>query len=248
MNKNDLNEDISNIKILLNSLGYIDNSINIKKEKLSSLTDCSRLLDELLNRKPNKSLPYVGASAFSHKGGLHVSAVKKDPKTYEHVDPKTVGNHRNIIISNNNKHIILIRNPQDTISSIINLSNHKNMPMSQETVTSIYMDRLNYLIEFISLLKPSNWFFIDYDELIEKPDEILNNLSVFLNLKNPLKKEYQLKKYTQKWGDPSSNITKGTIFKTNSKAITIHDDLLDNASKAYKNAYHFFKEKSLNNF
>ena len=73
---------------------------NIKQEKLSSLTECSRLLDEILNRKPNKSLPYVGASAFSHKGGLHVSAVKKDPKTYEHVDPKTVGNHRNIIISN----------------------------------------------------------------------------------------------------------------------------------------------------
>ena len=74
--------------------------LNIKKEKLSSLTDCSRLLDEILNRKPNKSLPYVGASAFSHKGGLHVSAVKKDPKTYEHVDPKLIGNHRNIIVSN----------------------------------------------------------------------------------------------------------------------------------------------------
>jgi len=74
--------------------------LNIKKEKLSSLTDCSRLLDEILNRKPNKSLPYVGASAFSHKGGLHVSAVKKDPKTYEHIDPKLIGNHRNIIVSN----------------------------------------------------------------------------------------------------------------------------------------------------
>ena len=58
--------------------------LNIKKEKLSSLTDCSRLLDEILNRKPNKSLPYVGASAFSHKGGLHVSAVKrsKNLRTY----------------------------------------------------------------------------------------------------------------------------------------------------------------------
>lgn len=73
--------------------------LNIKKEKLVSLTDCSRMLDEILNRKPNKSLAYVGASAFSHKGGLHVSAVKKDPKTYEHIDPKLVGNHRNIIVS-----------------------------------------------------------------------------------------------------------------------------------------------------
>ena len=74
--------------------------VNIKKDKLSSLTECSRLLDEILNRKPNKNMAYVGASAFSHKGGLHVSAVKKDPKTYEHIDPKAVGNHRNIIVSN----------------------------------------------------------------------------------------------------------------------------------------------------
>jgi len=74
--------------------------LNIKKEKLPTLTECSRLLDEILNRKPNKNLPYVGASAFSHKGGLHVSAVQKNPKTYEHVDPKSIGNHRNIIVSN----------------------------------------------------------------------------------------------------------------------------------------------------
>ena len=73
--------------------------LNFNKEQLSSLTDCSRMLDEILNRKPNKSLAYVGASAFSHKGGLHVSAVKKDPKTYEHIEPKVVGNHRNIIVS-----------------------------------------------------------------------------------------------------------------------------------------------------
>ncbi len=74
--------------------------INIKKEKLSELTECSRFLDEVLNRKPNKNMAYVGSSAFSHKGGLHASAVQKDPKTYEHIDPKLVGNHRNIVVSN----------------------------------------------------------------------------------------------------------------------------------------------------
>ena len=51
--------------------------LNIKKEKLSTLTECSRLLDEILNRKPNKSLPYVGASAFSHKGGYMFLLYKK---------------------------------------------------------------------------------------------------------------------------------------------------------------------------
>ena len=73
--------------------------INIKPNNIKKLTQCSRLLDEILNRKPNKHLPYVGAAAFSHKGGLHVSAVQKDPKTYEHINPAEVGNLRNIIIS-----------------------------------------------------------------------------------------------------------------------------------------------------
>ncbi len=73
--------------------------INIKKDNISKLTQCSRLLDEILNRKPNQHLPYVGAAAFSHKGGLHVSAVQKDPKTYEHINPEDVGNVRNIVVS-----------------------------------------------------------------------------------------------------------------------------------------------------
>jgi 2-isopropylmalate synthase len=73
--------------------------LQIKPKNIKNLTECSRLLDEILNRKPNKHLPYVGAAAFSHKGGLHVSAVQKDPKTYEHIDPKEVGNSRNIVVS-----------------------------------------------------------------------------------------------------------------------------------------------------
>ena len=72
---------------------------NINSKNISKLTQCSRLLDEILNRKPNQHLPYVGAAAFSHKGGLHVSAVQKDPKTYEHIEPKLVGNARNIVVS-----------------------------------------------------------------------------------------------------------------------------------------------------
>jgi 2-isopropylmalate synthase len=74
-------------------------SLDINEEKLKSLTDCSRLLDEILNKTPNKHAPYVGASAFAHKGGLHVSAVQKDPKTYEHVEPEKVGNERAIVVS-----------------------------------------------------------------------------------------------------------------------------------------------------
>ncbi len=66
---------------------------------LAHLTDLSRLLDERLERPSNRHQPYVGAAAFSHKGGLHVSAVAKDPRTYEHIVPETVGNKRHIVVS-----------------------------------------------------------------------------------------------------------------------------------------------------
>jgi 2-isopropylmalate synthase len=56
-------------------------------------------LDEVLDRIPERQRPYVGESAFAHKGGLHVSAVAKDPRSYEHVDPTLVGNSRHIVVS-----------------------------------------------------------------------------------------------------------------------------------------------------
>ncbi len=68
-------------------------------EDLRHLTHVSRLLDERLNRAPARSAAYVGLSAFAHKGGLHVSAVERDPRTYEHVDPACVGNERHIVVS-----------------------------------------------------------------------------------------------------------------------------------------------------
>ncbi len=68
-------------------------------DQLHQVTSTSRLLDELLNRAPNRHAAYVGANAFAHKGGLHVSAVMKDPRTYEHVPPEAVGNQRQILVS-----------------------------------------------------------------------------------------------------------------------------------------------------
>jgi len=59
----------------------------------------SRTLDDMLNRAPNRHAPYVGESAFVTKTGIHASAVMKDPQTYEHVLPETVGNHRKVLVS-----------------------------------------------------------------------------------------------------------------------------------------------------
>nr|MBT6355413.1 citramalate synthase [Pelagibacteraceae bacterium] len=72
---------------------------NISKDKLKSLTKISNTLSNILNEPKPKNSPYVGENAFSHKGGLHASAVAKDPSTYEHINPDLVGNTRNVIIS-----------------------------------------------------------------------------------------------------------------------------------------------------
>ena len=71
----------------------------IPENNLRELRDVSRFVSELANRKPWDSQPYVGDSAFAHKGGMHVSAVLKHPNTYEHIDPAAVGNHRRVLIS-----------------------------------------------------------------------------------------------------------------------------------------------------
>ena len=71
----------------------------VDPERLRRLTDVSRALDEQLNRIPNRHAAYVGQNAFAHKGGLHASAVAKDPTSYEHIDPELVGNHRHVVVS-----------------------------------------------------------------------------------------------------------------------------------------------------
>ena len=71
----------------------------IPENHLRELRDVSRFVAELANRKPWDAQPYVGDSAFAHKGGMHVSAVLKHPETYEHIDPAAVGNHRRVLVS-----------------------------------------------------------------------------------------------------------------------------------------------------
>jgi 2-isopropylmalate synthase len=71
----------------------------VSPDQLTRLTEVSYYVSELANLAHKKHLPYVGQSAFAHKGGVHVSAVLKDPSTYEHVPPEKVGNKRRVLIS-----------------------------------------------------------------------------------------------------------------------------------------------------
>ncbi|GAB6051817.1 citramalate synthase [Magnetospira thiophila] len=87
---------VSIIPSLMLKMGY---ETGIGPNQLTQLTHVSRALEERLNRQPQRGAPYVGESAFAHKGGLHVSAVEKDPRSYEHVVPELVGNRRHIVIS-----------------------------------------------------------------------------------------------------------------------------------------------------
>ncbi|HTZ11282.1 MAG TPA: citramalate synthase [Candidatus Margulisiibacteriota bacterium] len=88
----DLIPIIANLKIKL--------GINcIPDAKLKELTKVSHFISEISNMKQRSDQPYVGESSFAHKAGVHINAVMKNPKTYEHIDPSLVGNHRRMLVS-----------------------------------------------------------------------------------------------------------------------------------------------------
>ncbi len=71
----------------------------LSPESLARLTETAHFIDELLNRTPDLAQPYVGKHAFAHKAGMHAAGVRADTQTFEHVDPKVVGNSRDVLIS-----------------------------------------------------------------------------------------------------------------------------------------------------
>ncbi len=88
---------ISLLPTLCLKMGY---DTGVEEEAIAQLTEVSRSLDERLNRTPDRHAAYVGVNAFTHKAGLHASAVAKDPSFYEHIEPGRVGNSRTVLISN----------------------------------------------------------------------------------------------------------------------------------------------------
>jgi len=71
----------------------------IADDKLKDLTHVSYFVSEISNMKQRNDQPYTGSSAFAHKAGVHINAILKNPKTYEHIDPELVGNRRRILVS-----------------------------------------------------------------------------------------------------------------------------------------------------
>jgi 2-isopropylmalate synthase len=88
-----------NLTTLIPNLAFKIKKSSVAPESLPLLKEVSQFLDEVANIRPNPRLPWVGAAAFSHKGGTHVNAVQKLLRSYEHVDPSLVGNSRQVLIS-----------------------------------------------------------------------------------------------------------------------------------------------------
>ena len=90
------NADLSSI---IPSLALHIESKMTCRENLEKITQLSRFVDETMNRQPNSAAPFVGHSAFAHKGGLHVAAMERSPLSYQHVEPSLVGNEKRVLIS-----------------------------------------------------------------------------------------------------------------------------------------------------
>lgn len=121
------------IPILKLKLGY---ELSISDEAIKNLTKTSHFLDDLLNKPRNNFAPFVGKFAFAHKGGLHVSAVAKNPASYEHIDPEIVGNDRLIMVSN-----------QAGRSNIISRLKELNIEFPENTKTSQISDLVDKVKE-----------------------------------------------------------------------------------------------------
>jgi 2-isopropylmalate synthase len=89
----------ANLCSIVPSLGLHVKTEMTCKDNLNKMTELSRYVDEILNRTPDIGAPFVGKSAFAHKGGLHVAAMERSPLSYQHVEPESVGNEMRVLIS-----------------------------------------------------------------------------------------------------------------------------------------------------
>ncbi len=89
----------ANLCAVIPNLAFKMNKRVLSESKIKTLTEASRFIFEICNISPVMNMPYVGESAFAHKAGLHVDALRKNKKTYEHIDPELIGNERRFLVS-----------------------------------------------------------------------------------------------------------------------------------------------------
>lgn len=89
----------ANLCSIIPNLAFKCHRPSIPEQSLAELTELSRFVSELANMHHMNNQPYVGGSAFAHKAGVHVNALLKNPRTYEHIEPEKVGNRRRVLVS-----------------------------------------------------------------------------------------------------------------------------------------------------
>src|SRR5206468_944606 len=89
----------ANLSSIIPNLHFKMKMPSVTPDQMRNLREVSHFVAEIANLVPNKHQPYVGDSAFAHKGGVHIDAVRKNPMTYEHIRPETVGNRQRMLVS-----------------------------------------------------------------------------------------------------------------------------------------------------
>lgn len=157
-----------------------------------------------------------------------------------------------IFSAENIKVIFLLREPESTIKSIINMGylTGKNWYKDPSNALSYYNDRLHQL-ESLSLYSKGSYIFIDSDDLVNKPDLVLKKITAYLKLKKPLKKEYSIFENTGKptFGDPSNNIKSGVLQVTKGYPdIVVPLNILEKAMVSYEKCKETLSKGSTFNF
>ncbi len=152
---------------------------------VSMLTHVSRTLDEILNLTPKSFQPYVGSSAFAHKGGIHANAVMKDRRTYEHIEPELVGNSNRILVSDLSgkasvvmkaKQFGIVLEPSDpAIPMVLNrLKELENQGYQFEAADASF----KLLVDEAKGRRPSYFVLHDIDIRVSMTDRSARNVSV----------------------------------------------------------------------
>jgi len=155
--------------------------------------------------------------------------------------------HEDFLGNSSFKFIILLREPESTIKSIVNMG-HKigeTNYQSIEWATEYYISRIESLVDYSYKLK-GRYYFLDSDTLIDDSDELLSNVSSWLSLGTPLSSSYKVfeKTGTTGHGDPLENIQKGKLVKTKVANIEIQDSDFVKATNAYNKSIDILKANS----
>lgn len=132
--------------------------------------------------------------------------------------------------------IFLFRQAHPALSSMLELSDAKGMPMTPYDVANNYSVRLHDMMKQALALSEDRKFALTYEQLVDSPEAVLEALTAFLHLDEPLKTDYKTKGFTGKWGDISQHISKGVIVQTDSPLRNLDTGLLEYCNNNYQQA------------